>query len=146
MDKFSKTTEIDISDAMGMEDDTPKKSIKWKVVAIVMSVLIAICIWLYVMQTDTTLYERDYKDISVTVVNENGYNVTVSDTVTVTLKGMKSTLADIKKSDITVQADASSVVSEGEIELALECVLPNGCIATVERISVEMVKATSIKK
>lgn len=146
MDKFSKTTEIDISDAMGIEDDTPKKSKKGKIIAVILSVLIAICIWLYVMQTDTTLYERDYKDISVTVVNENGYNVTVSDTVTVTLKGMKSTLADIKKSDITVQADASSVVSEGEIELALECVLPNGCIATVERISVEMVKATSIKK
>ena len=102
MDKFSKTTEIDISDAMGMEDDTPKKSIKWKVVAIVMSVLIAICIWLYVMQTDTTLYERDYKDIPVTVVNANGYDITVSDTVTVTIKGMRSTLADIKKSDITV--------------------------------------------
>ena len=146
MDKFSKTTEIDISDAMGIEDDTPKKSKKGKIIAVILSVLIAVCIWLYVMQTDTTLYERDYKDISITVVNENGYNVTVSDTVTVTLKGMKSTLADIKKSDLTVQADASSVVSEGEIELALECVLPNGCIATVERISVEMVKATSIKK
>ena len=146
MDKFSKTTEIDISDAMGIEDDTPKKSKKGKIIAVILSVLIAVCIWLYVMQTDTTLYERDYKDISITVVNENGYNVTVSDTVTVTLKGMKSTLAEIKKSDITVQADASSVVSEGEIELALECVLPNGCIATVERISVEMVKATSIKK
>ena len=99
MDKFSKTTEIDISDAMGMEDDTPKKSIKWKVVAIVMSVLIAICIWLYVMQTDTALYDREYKNVSVTVVNADGYDVVVSDTVTVKLRGTKSNLADIKFND-----------------------------------------------
>ena len=146
MDKFSKTTEIDISEAMGMEDDTPKKSKKGKIIAIILSVLVAICIWLYVMQTDTTLYERDYKDIPVTVVNANGYDITVSDTVTGTIKGVRSTLADIKKSDITVRADASSVDSEGETELTLDCVLPSGCIATVERISSETVKVTSTKK
>ena len=146
MDKFSKTTEIDISDAMGMEDDTPKKSVKWKVVAIVMSVLIAICIWLYVMQTDTALYDREYKNISVTVVNADGYDVVVSDTVTVKLRGTKSNLADIKKADITVRADASSVNSEGEIELTVECILTDKCVATVEGLSSNTVKATSTKK
>lgn len=146
MDKFSKTTEIDISDAMGMEDDTPKKSIKWKVIAIIMSVIVAICIWLYVMQTDTALYDREYKNIPVTVVNATDYEVTSCQTVTVKLRGMKSTLADIKKSDIVVRADASSVTSEGEAELHVECILPDNTIATFEGMSSDTVKVTFVKK
>lgn len=146
MDNFTKTTEIDISDSMGMEDDTPKKSNVGKIIALVISLLVAICLWLYVTQTDTQHYDREYKNITVQVINETEYRLTVSDTVTVTVNGMKSSLADLKKADIAVFVDASTVDSEGEVTLDVKCVLPDGRPLTVTGLSTETVKAVSVKK
>lgn len=103
MDKFTKTTEIDTSD-LNLLEETPKKSKVGKVVALIISLLLAVAIWLYVVETDTTVVDKEYTGIKVEIVNEelNGYEITADD-ISVTVSGTTSQLVDIDESDITVK-------------------------------------------
>ena len=60
MDRFSKTTEIDTAEitAATMEDDTPKKSKATNIIALVLCLLIAVIVWIFVMETDTNYIEK----------------------------------------------------------------------------------------
>ena len=65
MDRFSKTTEIDISELAAIEDDTPKKSKIGNIIALILSIIIAIFIWLYVMETNVLTEQINIDDIYV---------------------------------------------------------------------------------
>ena len=116
MDKFTKTTEIDISAMNSMEEEAPKSSKVGKVIAIIVSFLIAVAIWLYVIETDPTKYDKTYENIPINIVNISqelsGCNIEVGD-VTVILTGTKSALADIDESDIIVDLNAQDISGVG---------------------------------
>ena len=95
MDKFTKTTEIDIS-AMHdvMEEETPKKNKAGKIVAIIFSLIAAICIWVYAAETNGSI-ETDTYEVQATFDNElMDFYVYVS--------GTNSQLADFDAKDIVI--------------------------------------------
>lgn len=116
MDKFTKTTEVDISNMNTVEDETPQKGKVGKIIAIVISLLLAISIWIYAMETDETKVEKEYSDIKVVVQNApKQFDVSASN-VSVTLVGTNSQLVDVDPSEIVVIVDASAVTEAGVLE------------------------------
>lgn len=114
MDKFTKTTEIDISAMVDMEDETPKKSKAGTIVALIVCLIVSLFIWVFVMETDSSLIEKTYDDISVTITNNTeNLNITAED-VSVAIKATRSDFADLKKQDITAVLDASNVHISGK--------------------------------
>ena len=105
MDKFTKTTEVDLSNVNMIEEETPQKS-KWgKVIAIIVSLVLAVSAWLYAMETDTTTFEKVYDDIDVVVVGKSEkFNISANK-VSVTLVGTNSQLVDVDPSKIVVKVD-----------------------------------------
>lgn len=106
MDKFTKTTEIDISAMNDMEDETPKKSNVGKIVAMIICLIASIFIWLLVMETDDTKIKKEYKDVSVVVVYDvgaqnQGYEI-IPNTMDVTIEATRSDMADLSKDGITL--------------------------------------------
>ena len=116
MDKFTKTTEIDISAMTEMEDETPKKSNVGNVIAMVCCLILAIFIWLFVMEIDTSIQQREYKDISVEKIGYDAYTVSGDLSVDVVLTGISKELADINKDDIHVILDFSKIKNIDEVE------------------------------
>ena len=117
MDKFTKTTEVDISNMNTVEDETPQKGKIGKIIAIIISLLLAISIWIYAMETDETKVEKEYSDIKVVVQNApEQFNVSASN-VSITLVGTNSQLVDVDPSEIVVIVDASQVNEAGAFEV-----------------------------
>ncbi|MBE6674777.1 MAG: hypothetical protein E7596_06690 [Ruminococcaceae bacterium] len=117
MDKFTKTTEIDISNLSLMEEETPQKSKIGKVIAIIISLLLAVSVWVYVAETDQTSVEKEFDGVAVTVINNNEkFNIT-ADNVSVVLVGTNSQLVDLKASDIVVIIDAEKVTKVGDYSI-----------------------------
>ena len=155
MDKFTKTTEIDISAMTEMEDETPKKSSVGKIVAMICCLVFAIIIWLFVMEIDTSIHEKQYDDISVQVCNNNDkYDILGIDNmkIDVVLTGINRELADINKEDIDIFLDISKI--EQDIELGKQksypvVVQPKGAGETVQSapisITVTIKEAQSVK-
>ncbi len=109
MDKFSRTTEIDTAGVLNaIEQDAPKKSRRGNIIALVVCVLTAICIWLYVMDTDTQIIEKEYLDVPV-IVESVDFDVDVKTMVDVTIKGTKGDLVDIKRSEIKLVVTSESI-------------------------------------
>ncbi len=114
MDKFTKTTEIDISAMNDMEDETPKKSKVGTVVALIVCLFVSLFIWVFVMETDTSLIEKEYDDISVTIKNNsNNFDIT-ADAMSIAIKATRSDFADLKKQDIMIVLDASTITTAGK--------------------------------
>ena len=107
MDKFTKTTEIDIS-AMHdvMEDDTPKKNRVGKIIAIIISLIVAIGIWIYATETNGSIETDTYE-----------VQVTIDDMVLdfyARVSGTNSQLADFDASKIVItkSADGNGYVAQ----------------------------------
>lgn len=109
MDKFTKTTEIDIS-AMHdvMEEETPKKNKAGKIIAIIISLIAAICIWVYATEKNGKI-ETDTYEVQETFENEAlDFCVYVS--------GTESQLADFDASKIVIIRNADGSYSAEKIE------------------------------
>lgn len=105
MDKFTKTTEIDISAMKDMEDETPKKSNVGKIVAMVICLIASIFIWLLVMEIDDTQIEKEFKDISVQIVydgEQNSEYEIIAEKLDVTIEATRSDMADLSKEGIVL--------------------------------------------
>ena len=127
MDKFTKTTEIDISAMTEMEDETPKKSSAGKVIAMIFCLIFAIIIWLFVMEIDSSIQEREYNNISILKDNNVGYTITGEETIDIILTGLNKELADIDRDEIKVylQVDSLDVVLGEEKEYPVKIDLPD---------------------
>ena len=143
MDKFTKTTEIDISAMTEMEDETPQKSNAGKIIAMIICLIFAIIIWLFVMEIDTSDREREYKNISILRVNDDGYTVTGDESVDVILTGLNHELADIDRNEIRaiLHFSPEKIVLGKEHEYAVEIELPDDAGESV-RSTVTTVKLT----
>ena len=128
MDKFTKTTEIDISAMTEMEDETPKKSNVGNVIAMICCLILAIIIWLFVMEIDTSIQEREFKDITVEKISDAGYTVSGNLNVNVVLTGVSNELASINKEDIHAILDFSdienNIIFDTEHEYSVTIQLP----------------------
>ena len=122
MDRFSKTTEIDVSALNSMEEDTPKSSNAIKIVAAIFSLLLAVVIWLYVMETDTEVYEHEITVVEYELSETVNYNIKPKQTMIIKVSGTKSELADVDADDFKVIIDCSNVEKTGEIKLDVEYV------------------------
>lgn len=121
MDKFTKTTEIDISSMSAIEEDTPKSG-KWgKIVALILCLLLAVIIWVYVMETDTSIKTKTIEDVNVTSVTANGYNSTTVPSFDIEASGIFRDLVDIKKEDIRIDITETVNAETGESEYYATC-------------------------
>ncbi|MBE6624266.1 MAG: hypothetical protein E7622_01335 [Ruminococcaceae bacterium] len=107
MDRFSKTTEIDTAEiaAAAMEDDTPQKSKVTLVIALISCILIAIVIWMGVMEADNDIFQRDFDDVSVYAPYTD---VEPTGSITITVKGVRRVVVDFKSSDFKVVKTAEN--------------------------------------
>ena len=109
MEKFTKTTEIDISAMNEIEDEAPKKSNVGNVIAIIVCLLLAILIWVFVIETDDSLTSKVYKvNVTDTV---DGYEI-VNTSINVEIKATRSDLADLSKDEIIVMIDKTALNKE----------------------------------
>lgn len=114
MDKFTKTTEIDISNMSLIEEEPPQKSKIGKVITIIISLILSITLWLYVTETDETKIDKEFNDIEVNIVNTTEqFNIT-ADNVNVVLTGTNSQLVDVEKNDIIIEIDAEKINKVGD--------------------------------
>ncbi len=107
MDRFSKTTEIDTAEitAATMEDDTPKKSKATNIIALVLCLLIAVIVWVFVMETDTNYIEKNYDDIPVYA---EPMAETPVDYKTIAIRGVRRNVIEIKAEDIMLVVDSNN--------------------------------------
>ena len=113
MDRFSKTTEIDLSEIAPIEDGTPQKSRIGKIIALVVCLIIAVFIWLFVMEIDTDIHDKTIKNVPVyATVTE----AVPSETASITVKGIRKCIIDFKAEDfkITRARGGYSIVLVGE--------------------------------
>lgn len=109
MEKFTKTTEIDISAMNEIEDEAPKKSNVGNVIAIIVCLLLAILIWVFVIETDDSLTSKVYKvNVTDTV---DGYEI-VNTSINVEIRATRSDLADLSKDEIIVMIDKTALNKE----------------------------------
>ena len=125
MDKFSRTTEIDTAGVLNaIEQDTPKKSRRGNIIALVICIFVAIGIWAYVMYTDPAIHEKEFSNVRVTCENDD-YNVQILDEVDVTIKGTNINITEISKSDIKVVILKKEIVGTGEYRVDIKCFVEN---------------------
>ncbi len=125
MDKFSRTTEIDTAGVLNaIEQDTPKKSRRGNIIALIICIIVAIGIWAYVMYTDPEIHEKEFNDIKVTCESED-YTVEVLDDVDVVLKGTNISITEVSKSDIKVVILKKEIVGTGEYRVDIKCFIEN---------------------
>ena len=125
MDKFSRTTEIDTAGVLNaIEQDTPKKSRRGNIIALVICIFVAIGIWAYVMYTDPAIHEKEFSGVRVTCENDD-YNVQILDEVDVTVKGTNINITEISKSDIKVVILKKEIVGTGEYRVDIKCFVEN---------------------
>ena len=113
-DKFTKTTETDISNMSLMEEETPQKSKAGTIISIIISLILSVSLWLYVVDSDENKIEKAFDDIEVQIINPNpNYEIT-PEKVTVIVVGTKSQLVDVDKSEIIVEINGEDVTKTGE--------------------------------
>ena len=82
----------------------------------ILSVMIAILIWLLVANTNDPVVTKKFSDISVKVINDNvltdegyAYEITEGEAVTITVRGKNSIVGGLSASDFQAVADFSKL-------------------------------------
>jgi hypothetical protein len=98
MDRFSRTIDTDTAEYANIEDSTPTKRGKLsKIIAIIVCFLLAVVMWLYVMEVNTENVEFTIDNVNYI---ENG--VEADKKIVVKAVGQKNFIADAKRADVTV--------------------------------------------
>ena len=136
MDKFSRTTELDTAGVLNaIEEDTPKKSRRSYIVALVVCFFVAICIWAFVTSIDTKIYEKEYENVEIVFENPD-YNVTTNAKITVIVKGTKNELVDINKDEVKCRVLKNHIKGVGEYIVPVQCFVD-------EDVDVELTQSVS---
>lgn len=129
---------------MKNEEIDEKKQKKERILNALLALAIAFGLWLYVITVEHTEIENTFYNVPVildgeSILEERGLMI-VSDrdlTVNLRLSGNRSTLNNLKSSDITVLADLSRIHEAGEKTLTYSVTFPgtdqNGSIEVVSR-------------
>lgn len=116
-DKFTKTTETDISNMSLMEEETPQKSKAGTIITIIISLILSVSLWLYVVDSDDKKIEKAFDDIEVQIINANPDYVISAENVTVVLIGTKSQLVDVEESEIIVEINGNDIYKTGSYNI-----------------------------
>ena len=108
----------------------PKKN--RKVFNIILAIILAVGVWLYVINVENPTGTVPIRDIPVSLVGENslaerGLMVTdqSQDSVSLKLSGRRKTLMKLNRKNITLELDVSTITSEGEHTLSCRASFPN---------------------
>lgn len=108
----------------------PKKN--RKVFNIILAVILAVGVWLYVINVENPTGTIPIRDIPVSLVGEEdlaarGLMVTdqSEDSVSLKLSGRRKTLMKLTRKNITLELDVSTITSEGEHTLSCRASFPN---------------------
>ena len=103
----------------------PKKN--RKIFNIILAVVLAVGVWLYVINVENPTSTATIRDIPVTIVGEDTLaerDLMITgqsqESVSLKLSGRKKTLMKLSKKNITLKLDVSSITSEGEHTLSCE--------------------------
>lgn len=102
-------------------------------IAKIVCLLLALIIWLYVMEVENPDWEEEYTGIPVELANtdeiEIDHDLTIyggySATVEITLRGRRNQLSNITADDIKATADVSEISEPGEYTLPISVSVPN---------------------
>ncbi|MDD6255585.1 MAG: CdaR family protein [Eubacteriales bacterium] len=121
-----------------------RKERRRRIITAIVSVIIAVVLWMYVVNQENPTVDRTFSNIKVEYINEdeltnNDLAIKTADIqyVKVTVTGRRSTLVDLESSDIVATADLSSCVS-GENYLDVSIKTPN--MVELKKISPAQVK------
>ncbi len=120
-----------------MTEKNFKSILESKAVMVVLSLAIALVLWLYVTGTEGVTVEKEFRNIKVNytgteeLAESSGLLVTGSDvdTINLTVTGLRRDIAQLSDRNLSVSVNLSSVKSEGYYTLAYEVNYPNGVIA-----------------
>lgn len=126
------------------------------IIAKILCVFAAFCLWIYVMQVESPEYSETFSHVVVELINTedlvsekelaiyNGYGTMID----VTLSGKKSVISKLTDKDIIATADVSSVKEGGNrYDCKINVDVPAGCKLegiSQETISVYLDKATQV--
>lgn len=106
----------------------------------ILSALIAICLWFYVVQVHNPDMEKNFRGIPVVFSQkadlENNNLTLLNDkdiTVDVEIKGNRKNIMSLKPTDITVVADLSAIEEKGTHTLVTTVMLPYGNLEVVNK-------------
>lgn len=98
---------------------------------LILSLILAIALWMYVVGEMNPTTKKVYRDIPVTLTNEQtladsglGVISTSDETMTVTISGKRSVVSDVKSSDIVATVDLSDA-AEGDNQLKINIKVPD---------------------
>ncbi len=102
-------------------------------VAKIVCLLLALILWVYVMEVENPDWEETVSDIPVELVNtdeiEIDHDLTIyggySEKVEITLRGRRNKLSEITADDIKATADVSEITEPGEYTLPISVIVPD---------------------
>ena len=123
---------------------------KNKIISVLLSLLIAICLWFFVVTTVTPEDSQWINNIPVTFTNEDGLfsdrNLTLSEgrdaTVNLRFSGKRQDLLKLNNTNVRVLADLTGVTAPGEWHLSYDYELPD--TVSSSDISIEGRSATTV--
>lgn len=94
----------------------------------IVALLLAIIVWLFVMEVNPPDVRATYEDIPVLILNASGYTVVPKNeedlTVDVVVTGKKNRIHSLNEQDITLVIDAGKITESGEYQLEVQCAVP----------------------
>ena len=94
----------------------------------ILSLLIAICVWIVIVSIDDPQVSATFRDIPVTTVNEKVittinqvYTILEGNSVDITVTGKQSIVDKIRKGDLKAEADLSNLSKTNAVEIVPSC-------------------------
>lgn len=112
------------------------------IAAKLLCLLIALVLWIYVMDSENPDWEETFEDVPITLVNtddieiDNGLTIYsgYSNTVDITVRGRKNEISDITADDFTVTADVKSIEAVGEYTLPVTVSLEKDAVIASQSV------------
>ena len=136
-----------------------KKSLMNKFTLNILSLAIAVLIWLIVRNVQDPVIVQTFYDIPVTLVNEsylsNNMKIPLlidgDDTVKVRIKAEESVIKELKKEDIVAQADMTQIYMDATpkmvpVEVTCKGIADDNITVTPRNIQVDIENQTSVEK
>lgn len=121
---------------------------KSKLISILLSLAIALGLWVYVITVVDPEYERTTNDVKVVLQNQvmledrNLMILEQTESVSLRLKGNRTTLVSVVSDDLSVQANVANITEPGEYKLPYKVSLPDSVpsgAVTVQKQDPDMV-------
>ena len=121
---------------------------KSKLISILLSLAIALGLWVYVITVVDPEYERTTNDVEVVLQNQvmledrNLMILEQTESVSLRLKGNRTTLVSVVSDDLSVQANVANITEPGEYKLPYKVSLPDSVpsgAVTVQKQDPDMV-------